>query len=112
MDVRPKTPQEIVDPRATAFGLIEESAVAEARFPSAGGTQAEEAGSIEAMVVSAVSRARDLGEQLEARSPSCFRISRTPPRFTKSWATCALTSSFAPTTKSFGSRSRRTGASK
>ena len=61
VDVRPQTPQEIVDPRATAFGLIEELAVTEARFPSAGGTQAEEAGSIEAMVVSAVSRARELG---------------------------------------------------
>jgi eukaryotic-like serine/threonine-protein kinase len=75
VDVRPKTPQEIMGRRATAFDLMEGAAVAEARFPSAGGTQAEEPGSIEAMVVSAVSRARDLGAQALFEGTATFLFS-------------------------------------
>jgi eukaryotic-like serine/threonine-protein kinase len=75
VDIRPKTPQEIAGPRATAFGLTEDATVAEARFPSAGGTQAEEAGSIEAMVASAASRFRDLGEQALLEATVTFLFS-------------------------------------
>jgi class 3 adenylate cyclase len=73
VDIRPKTP--IADPQAIAFGLMEGATVAEARFPSAGGTQAEEAGSIEAMVASAASRVRDLGEQALLEATVTFLFS-------------------------------------
>ena len=63
LDVRPKAPQEIVGAPAGALGLIEGVAAAEIRPPAAGGMQPEEAGSIDALVASAISRARDVGTQ-------------------------------------------------
>ncbi len=54
---------EVVGARATAARLIDGVAALEIRSPASGGAQPDEAGSIDAVVASAMSRAKDLSTQ-------------------------------------------------
>ncbi len=63
LNVRYEARYEIVDARAGGLGLTDGLAEAETPLPLGGGAQPEEAGSIDAVAASAISRVRDLGAQ-------------------------------------------------